>query len=197
MEIKEATRLRIEIEEERERYRLIRKALRERERKDKLHKEELAMSKEEKERRCRKMWDEYMKHSEAKEYFAPPMYTALYEYFDLYSAIINPTSAVQIPIRIAMELKYRPEEAHTKYNSVLLEVEKRRKALLYNDAKYLYYVNMYNDGWAAIKNITKVSPTWERKWMKCQKDSNTDEMVYKEVFLIPNNEVKWIKLDDK
>lgn len=197
MEIKEATRLRIEIEEERERYRLIRKALRERERKDKLHKEELAMSKEEKERRCRKMWDEYMKHSEAKEYFAPPKYTALYEYFDLYTSIINPTSAVQIPIRIAMELKFRPEDEHTKYPTVLLEVDKRYNALQHSDAKYLYYVNMYNDGWAAIVNITSVNSTWERKWMPCQKDSNTDEKVLKDCYLIPNNECKWFRLNDK
>lgn len=197
MKIEEAIKLSQKKIEEREIMKMQQQLFAEIQKKDEIHKQELSMSKKEKEKRCRKMWNEYMEHSEAKEYFAPPKYTALYEYFDLYTSIINPTSAVQIPIRIAMELKFRPEDEHTKYPTVLLEVDKRYNALQHSDAKYLYYVNMYNDGWAAIVNITSVNSTWERKWMPCQKDSNTDEKVLKDCYLIPNNECKWFRLNDK
>lgn len=90
--------------------------------------------------------------------------------------------------RCAIEVKYRPKDNHTRYNSVLLEKKKRYRMNNTTDMP-LYYATLFKDGVGFIHDIRYVNSTWQERDVKMQYDNSGDGMmVVKPVYFINYDE---------
>ena len=99
--------------------------------------------------------------------------------------------------RCAIEVKYRPKDNHTRYNSVLLEKKKRYRMKNATDMP-LYYATLFKDGVGFIHDIRYVNSTWQEGDILMQYDNSGNSMkVVKPVYFIPNNEGTKISYNDE